>query len=629
VTPRGGARRDAPASRSDRRLERAAPRARDAQAAASPTHEGATPGSDAPGRVLWIALAVLVALRGCLAFVPAMAGWGANILRFVPAWIGGLLWLASALPLVPALGRRLDAAARRREPARPGVPGAGAFVIAALAAAALVLVLPDRSWYVGDFMLRQGAVAEMLRDETVFRQAMPLDQVLHYQGPRWALEQGWLDANASARVIGMIDVAGLAVAAVALARVLGLGGVTAWCVAAIAFFGGGLVLFTGYGKAVVELGVLTAAVTVAGLHVVRSGGGVLGFGVLLALALPLHRSAVALLPVALVVWASWARDPRARGRRARPATWLGFALPLGALALVAPRIVRTMVDVDLDVHLQPHAVRAGGGVLRAAFAGTRPLDFVNVAVALAPLVPLALVLPLALRAPRDGRGREAAVLLAVALPLIAAMIVIHPVQGLFRDWDNFVSMGIALTFLTAWLVAEALRAAPRWAWLAIPAALGAVAPTLQWMIHHRLTDRGMARFQAVLGEPPRRSDTERVAALDYLGIRHMHRGEFAASARAFERAVELAPSARFYFQWALAETEAANYAGAMEVYRRMLERHPQEQMAWRGYTAMATRTRRWDEARRGANELLKLVPGDPEALRLLRGLAREDSLGRR
>jgi hypothetical protein len=54
-------------------------------------------------------------------------------------------------------------------------------------------------------------------------------------------------------------------------------------------------------------------------------------------------------------------------------------------------------------------------------------------------------------------------LLALALPFVLVAVLIHPAQGIFRDWDDFAASGVALSLIAAWLVGEALRSAPRFA----------------------------------------------------------------------------------------------------------------------------------------------------------------------
>jgi hypothetical protein len=564
--------------------------------------------------LIWVLLALLVGARAVFAFVPNMAAWSMNVMRFLPSWVAWSTWAIAALALVPALARRVTQPRRAQRNARATLQSLSP-ALAVLAAMLLVLALPDRTWYVGDFLLRQGAVTERLHDETVFRQALPLDRLIHHQLPRGLVERTGLDANTLARLIGLVDAAVFAFVCAVLPQVLGVAGAAAWAASAISFFGGYLVLFTGYGKAIVELGVLTAAVGVAGLRVLRSGNGVLAFGLALALALPLHRSAVALLPASLFVWIAWLRDPRSREALRRPATWVGLALPWLTLAWVAPRVIRTFLAVDVPVHLTPSSVR-DGGVWEAAFRGGRVLDLANILLMLSPLVVIA-PLGVVVMTRDTSRRREFILLALLAVPMLAAMPFLHPAQGLVRDWDNFMMAGVACSLMAAVVAAEVVRTTPRWAWLGVATSLAAAIPAIQWMIHHADADRGMARMHAFVAELPPRPDAERAAALDFLGIRYLRERQPVRAAEVFRQAVELAPSPRFHIQWALAETQAGNFRGAMEVYARLIAKSPNDPVAWRGYTAMATRLEMWPEAKRGAERLLQLVPGDPEARMLI------------
>ena len=71
------------------------------------------------------------------------------------------------------------------------------------------------------------------------------------------------------------------------------------------------------------------------------------------------------------------------------------------------------------------------------FAGARPADLVVSVIGL--LSPLALALPFGLIAlGRWGSSRARGTLLAaLALPWLAMLLLIHPPQGMFRDWDDF------------------------------------------------------------------------------------------------------------------------------------------------------------------------------------------------
>ena len=110
--------------------------------------------------------------------------------------------------------------------------------------------------------------------------------------------------------------------------------------------------------------------------------------------------------------------------------------------------------------------------------------------------------------------------------------------------------------------------------------------------------------------------------LDYLGIRSMRLQSYPAAVSAFRAAADLAPNPRFLIQWGLAATEAEDYRSALEAYERLIARTPNDPLAWRGYTAMTSRLGDLSAARHGATELLKRVPGDPDAVKLLHEIDR-------
>lgn len=585
---------------------------------------------------LWAALAALLLARLALAFVPSMWFWGLNVQRFlapVPAWG---LWAVAALGLVPPVARALTPPLGRlgEELARPrGAVAAGILV------ALLALALPDRVRFVGDFLLRQGTVEQAGQPEVLFPQALPLDVFLHYRLPGALVAARILDANAAARALGALEAALLAALACGFARTLAFRGAVATTVAAVVFFGGTLCMFTGFSKAFAEMVLLVAASGVFGLRAVREGRGLLTLAAVLALGLTLHRSALGLVPAATLafVWGWRPREvrvgegdraggmerARARGAgrdaaRARAERIAAVALAVGALALMLPRILATMMRWDA-VHLLPPEVRAQGGMLRAAFAGTRPADMLGLLAALSPLAiaipPLAVLIG---RVP--ARGRELALLATLAAPFVLSVPLLHPAQGLYRDWDDFAAGGQALSLVTAWLVGETLRASPGRSWLAAAVTLGVAAAALQWLAHFADLERGLARVEAFMAEPPRRGDAERGKTWDYLGIRNLRLGRWDAAARAFSHAAETAPSPRILLEWGTAELRRRNWMQARDLFRRVIAASPEEAHAWQGLAAAAMELGDREEARRAAETLQRLRPGDPVARQTLERL---------
>lgn len=573
-------------------------------------------------RVIWIALAALAALRALLPFSHTTWAWAFSLQRFLDPLSGWGLWAIATLALVPALARRLSGAH-----AALGDRLARGWVFLALwmaFAAALVWLLPDRVRFVGDFLLRQGTVELAEKPAVLFPQALPLDVLLHYQLPLFLVNQAWTDPNTAGRLLGAIEAALLAWLAVAFVRTLDLRGVAAAAVPDVIFFAGYLGMFTGYGKAMSELVLVNAAIGVFALRVVRTGRGLLALGIAFALGVALHRSALSLVPPVALAWAFWLRANGLRGLRRADAI-AGLVIPVAALAVFLPRIIAAVMRFE-GVHFMPAEVQTGGGIFRAALAGTRPADLLNLVVVLSPL---AIAIPFAIWAyGRDlPRGRELVVLAAIALPLVLVAPFIHPAQGLFRDWDDFASAGVALSMIAAWLVGEALRDARRDAWLGVAVTLGVAIPAIQWLAIHAETERGQARVAAFVLEPPQRTDAERGKTWDYLGIVSYRAERWEDAAEAFAKAAETAPSPRILLEWAMSETNRGNLRKAQEVYRRHLKDQPQSFFGWLGLGAVSIRLSDSEasgaqqdadvaEARHAAAEVLKVQPGSPEAKRM-------------
>ena len=565
----------------------------------------------APAIALWVALACFALIRLIAARPGSMALWGFDLLRFAPPFLGWVTWIVAALALVPPCARPFERALARaaaRTPERIGT------LALAAAITALAWLLPDRLHAVGDFLLRHGTAERALKPAALFPQALPLDVLLHYRLPRLMADDFRVDVSATERTLGALEAGVLAWLASGFARALGLTGTRRMAATGVALFGGFLGLYTGYGKAIAEMLLLTVAVAVLGLEAMRDGRALLPLGLVVAIALPLHRSALALLPATALAWGRAARDGHVAWRGTR--TWIALGLPLATLAVMAPRIVLALLRFD-PVHFTPlDAVSARGGPLAAI----RWLDVLDV---VAMLSPIALAIP----AVAGALGRRVLVtptawlLGTVALPWLVLLLVIHPPQGIFRDWDDYAATGAALSLIAAWLVALALRA-PRWEWLAVAAPLACLAPTLQGLALHADADRGLARVEAFLLEPPRRGDAERGKTWDFLGIRNAQLGRWDASAEAMARAAETAPSPRVLLQWALAEQSRGNDVAARDAFRRVTRLTPDDARAWYGLAAESWRLGDYDECRRAALELERLDPGSPQVARLLQALER-------
>jgi len=570
--------------------------------------------------MLWGILVALALARAITAFEPSMWAWSLNLQRFLdplPAWG---LWALAALALIPAVARRAagiwsalgDAMAKH-----PALFTWAAFIAAML----LVGLNPDRVRFTGDFLLRQGTVEVAERPSQLFPQALPLDVFLHYGVPRVLTQALSIDANAAARLLGMLEAGALAALALAFARTLSMSAGAAIAVAAIVFFGGYLGMFTGFSKAFAEMCLLVAAVGLFGLRAIRQGRGLLPLGLALAIGVTLHRSALGLLPAVVYAWVVWIRVHGKDGAWKRPPALIALAIPIAGLAIMVPRIVAVIRRWDA-AHFDPRGAELSGSVLSAAFAGARPVDLANLVMFLSPLVLLLGLWIVLARRRAAGVGREAALLLLLALPFLVVMPFLHPAQGLFRDWDDFAATGVAISLIVAWTIAQALRESPRHA-LAVAITMAALAPAVQWLAHNADVDRGFERVRAFVLEPPDRAPRERGTTWDFLGIRNFRLERWEAAAESFGHAASTSPSPRILQEWALAETMRKQYALAQKIYYRFLEKSPENPLGWLGLAEVSLYIHDLPEARRAAQRTLALEPGNSQALEVL---ARADQM---
>ncbi|HEY3217204.1 MAG TPA: hypothetical protein VGK93_12005 [Candidatus Eisenbacteria bacterium] len=576
-------------------------------------------------------LALLLAARAALTFGHSMWAWSLNTQRFLDPWLGWGSWTLAALALVPPWARRIAPWVARAGDAIDRAPARSMFLWA-VAAGALAWLTPDRVWFVGDFLMRQGLVREGESPAVLFPQALPLDILLHYHLPRYLTGTALVDANGAARILGALEAAAMGALAVAFARGLELPGSARFASAAVLLFGGYLGLFTGFPKAFAELCLLVACTAVFGLKVLKQGRGLLPLGLTLAIGVALHRAALGLLPAVALAFGLWLAERGRRGAWRRREVLLALAVPLAALAVMVPRIVAVVARWD-TVHFTPKTVQLEGGVLKAALAGARPADLANLLVMLSPLsVTIPLLLPGVLsasdRAEARTRRREGLLLGTLALPFLAVMPFIHPAQGLFRDWDDFAATGVAVSLLAAWTVAHAIRLAPHRVWLAVAVVAGAMAPTVQWLAHHRDVERGLQRVRAFMLEPPRRTDAERGTTWDYLGLRYFALERWDAAAEAYANAAETAPTSRILQQQAMAETMRRRYRKAQQLYLKMVVVDPGNVFGWLGLGTTSAHAGDWAEARRAGHELLRLQPGNPDALHLLEAVDRLEARSR-
>src|SRR5262249_36496455 len=218
-----------------------------------------------------------------------------------------------------------------------------------------------------------------------------------------------------------------------------------------------------------------------------------------------------LIPAWLLAFGLWWNHHRA-GRN-RVAGLAALLLPAMMLVRSLPQIVSIARTFDIARHLLTPEVKASGGPLAAAFSPLHLIDLVNLSLLLAPAGLLAL---LWLASASRRRSEELSLLGALALAGLPLVLLVHPQQGVFRDWDVFAPVGMTWCLLSAPAFGRLMNAgnAPR---LAAPAIASAVIPTLLVLGLHHDVGSGLSRARAFATEPPARVAAEAASTWDYLG----------------------------------------------------------------------------------------------------------------
>jgi len=194
--------------------------------------------------------------------------------------------------------------------------------------------------------------------------------------------------------------------------------------------------------------------------------------------------------------------------------------------------------------------------------------------------------------------------------LVLALVLIHPRQGLFRDWDVFAAAGAALTLATAWLAAETLRA-PRRGLLAVALAAAAVAPTVAWLAMWNQPALASARIESWLAGPPSPEPVGAASAWSFLAQNRARTGHWDEAGEAYAHATALAPNPRTFVEWGMSEAMRGDHQRATELYSRAAALDSNLTNAWLGLAASASWLDHADDVRRAAREIERLAPGHP------------------
>lgn len=511
--------------RSASRPRSGSPRAREVAPARGEPHEA------------WLlaALAACLALRAAASLSASGWLWGLNTFRDWPSPGPVVLPALAALAFVPAVAR---AAARPLARLGDALARGGAVTRGLLAAAVAVALfrLRDPILFTGDSGSRVNLISWGVDLRALMPQISPLDLLVNVGGARWLVRAG-LPADTAIQAIGALTGAAFTLALLAFLRAAGARG-AAWTAAAALLLGGGsLVHLAGYEKyGLLLIGLALAATGVVRLAREGRGAWVLAAG--LALALPAHRSAYAVMPAGLWAFAAaWRAAPRERRAGIAGAA---AAAAVAALALL-PHTVGVLVHYDLGVNVV-------GSATAGRIEPVRQLsNIVNALFLLSPLWPVGAAALWSLRRhaadePRGGFPLAAVAGLAVAGEL-AVMTVTRGKQGPLRDWDNQVGPALVVTLVAAYALVAFWRRAGA-ARGALPVCVTAlVMGVALWGIHAD-AGTGGRRVATLLADPAAWNAEEWAQAHDFIGQRAFDDGRYDEAARAYEIAAARVPSPR-------------------------------------------------------------------------------------
>src|SRR5262249_36870389 len=179
---------------------------------------------------------------------------------------------------------------------------------------------------------------------------------------------------------------------------------------------------------------------------------------------------------------------------------------------------------------------------------------------------------------RAGRDRPIQWLAALALFHAAEVFLVHPKQGLFRDWDLTAAPGVTISMWVAALVGTRLADSKRPNPPVSTIVAFAMSSTLIWMSLNASLTRTVARVVAYVNEPPAKAAEPLGLAYRYLGIVYGDNGRPDAAEAMFARAATLVPSESNMVLWAGIEIERGDLTKAQRIYRSAAAR-------WHSYGA--------------------------------------------
>jgi len=530
-----------------------------------------------PWSAAWLLQAGALALRTGALLGWAVPFWGLGIAGFPGAADRTFVLVATFALLATLLGLAMVGSGAQSSRPWPSVHTCvHAFLI--LAALAACWLLPDRTGFIGDSLLRQGAIASDTYSR-MFQQALPVDVALHAHLTPWLATVLSFSAQETTRLVALLAFALLLLSTRWIVPVPARHGMLGTC-APLLLAGAGIAsLFTGFPRdtpyllvmGLGLLGMLRARLTPP--HTLRAGP-----EWVLLLMLFTHRSSLLLV----VPYAVATLRALRHHRGPLPLSWYGgaAALAFGALIL-APSYARIISTFDLSRHfswLHTNAAQFPSSGLLTHLA--------DVANAVTLLSPAALLVPILLIGAKEDHYLrfEQSILLST----FALLFSFRPQQGVFRDYDVYALAALALGFACVSRLIGLARQCPRIVnVLCAVLAASSFQSMLSTLAVAHSPDALNRRLHFALASTGAAGTVERAQWLDYLGTTATTAGDPGSAARYFSQAAMAAPTRTRRVRACLAHARSGDYLAARDCFRDLRNENSGSTIGWAGEAGMS------------------------------------------
>ncbi|HEX7400847.1 MAG TPA: hypothetical protein VF369_01595, partial [candidate division Zixibacteria bacterium] len=438
------------------------------------------------------------------AFFPEKRLWGINHWAYFPFWLRTALIAAACLSFVPAARRKLTPflnppvvkifgfLTERRKLA--------GYLLLPLLSLVLFYLLRTKTHLLGDgFQILDNLKAGSLTPNW----SQPLAIWIYLNSYHLLDRLFGLDGATVYALISYLAGMIFVIFAIRLAVLLGRSTSTRLFVFLILILMGSTELFFGYAE---HYPLLCAGILVYifyGLKYLRKETGFYVPVIIFLILLPIHFSALYLLPSLLYILYLQFKGETSTGISNNKNLWffilLGFILCFGSLLYLRNG------DRLVLIHLMP--VLHGGytGPHYTLFSPDHIIDFINQQLLISP-IGFALCLIFLVSRPKNLNVKKQVFrfLLIVALAQLLLNFIFNPGLGAPRDWDLFASVGLGYTVLALFLFTQ-ISPDLKWSRLKLNLVIVAFLFILPWILINANPDKSIARFRNILDLDPKKS----------------------------------------------------------------------------------------------------------------------------